>query len=278
MKKRLYIVTIVLLLIVFGVSAFHVVSYIIGSRQQASKYDEMAAALDAQDAAVSTAPSTPAQDPTAGTDSEPTVPVMEYVEDPIDEETGVLVRYLDFYKQNPDLVGWIKIEGTKLNYPVMQTPHDKDFYLKHNFEREYSDWGAIYAREECDIFKPSDNITIYGHTMKDGSMFACLHEYTDKAVWETNNVIFFDTIHERHVYQIFAVFTTTASLGEGFSYHQMEDAVDEADFNEFIATCKELSLYETGITPKYGEKTICLSTCEYSQDNGRLVVAAVRIY
>lgn len=273
MKKRLYIIIIVLLLIVFGISAFQVVSYIIGSRQQASKYEDMAAALDAQDA--STAPS---QDPTAATDPTVTEPEIVPTEDPIDEETGVLVRYLDFYKQNPDLVGWIKIEGTKLNYPVMQTPHDKDFYLKHNFEREYSDWGAIYAREECDIFKPSDNITIYGHTMKDGSMFACLHEYTDKAVWEANNVIFFDTIHERHVYQIFAVFTTTASIGEGFAYHQMEDAVDEEDFNEFIATCKDLAFYDTGITPKYGEKVICLSTCEYSQDNGRLVVAAVRIY
>lgn len=275
MKKRLYIIIIVLLLIVFGISAFQVVSYIIGSRQQASKYEDMAAALDAQDASAATASTAPSQDPTDPTVTEPEIVPTE---DPIDEETGVLVRYLDFYKQNPDLVGWIKIEGTKLNYPVMQTPHDKDFYLKHNFEREYSDWGAIYAREECDIFKPSDNITIYGHTMKDGSMFACLHEYTDKAVWEANNVIFFDTIHERHVYQIFAVFATTASIGEGFAYHQMEDAVDEEDFNEFIATCKDLAFYDTGITPKYGEKVICLSTCEYSQDNGRLVVAAVRIY
>ena len=271
MKKYLYIVTVVILLIVFGVSAFHVVSYIVGSQQQAAKYDDMAAQLDAQDAAAATAPSTQSQDPTAAT--EEFVPVTE----PTDPETGILTRYLDFYEQNPDMVGWIKIEGTKLNYPVMQTPHDKDYYLKHNFEREYSDWGAIYVREECDVFRPSDNVTIYGHTMKDGSMFACLHEYCYEEVWENNNVIFYDTLYERHVYQIFAVFTTTASLGEGFSYHQMEDAADEAEFNEFIATCKDLALYETGITPGYGEKIICLSTCEYSQDNGRLVVAAVRI-
>jgi len=274
MKKYLYIITIVLLLIVFGVSAFHVVSYIVGSQQQAAKYDDMAAQLDAQDATAGTSPSTPTQDTADVTEpSEEFVPV----EEPTDPETGILIRYLDFYEQNPDLVGWIKIEGTKLNYPVMQTPHDKDYYLDHNFEREHSDWGAIYAREECDVFRPSDNVTLYGHTMKDGSMFACLHEYTEKETWENNNVIFYDTIYERHIYQIFAVFTTTASLGEGFSYHQMEDAVDEADFNEFIATCKDLALYETGITPAYGEKVICLSTCEYSQDNGRLVVAAVRI-
>lgn len=274
MKKNLYIITIVVLLIVFGVSAFFVASYVINSRQQASKYDEMAAQLDAQDAAVATMPSEPAQDPT---DPAPTEAPIVPLEEPTDPETGILLRYLDFYKKNPDMVGWIKIEGTKLNYPVMQTPDNRDYYLKRNFEQEYSDWGAIYVREECDVFKPSDNVTIYGHTMKDGSMFACLHEYTEEEAWERNNVIFFDTIYERHIYQIFAVFDTTASLGEGFSYHRMENAEDEEAFNEFIATCKELAYYETGITPEYGEKVICLSTCEYTQENGRLVVAAVRI-
>lgn len=276
MKKYLYIITIVILLIVFGFSAFQVISYVAGSREQAAKYDDMAAQLEAQDATAGTTPSAPAQDPT-----DPTETTEEFLgaEDPTDPETGILTRYLDFYNRNPDMVGWIKIEGTKLNYPVMQTPHDKDFYLKHNFEREYSDWGAVYAREECDVFKPSDNVTLYGHTMKDGSMFACLHEYTEKEVWEGNNVIFYDTLYERHVYQIFAVFATTASMGEGFSYHRMEDAADEEEFNEFIATCKELAFYETGITPQYGEKVICLSTCEYIEypDHGRLVVAAVRI-
>ena len=270
MKKYLYIITIVILLIVFGVSAFHVISYVAGSQQQAAKYDDMAAQLDAQDAAAATAPSAPVQE-------NPTEAPIVPVEEPTDPETGILTRYLEFYEQNPDLVGWIKIEGTKLNYPVMQTPHEKDYYLKHNFERKYSEWGAIYVREECDVFRPSDNVTIYGHTMKDGSMFACLHEYCHYETWENNNVIFYDTLYERHIYQIFAVFVTTASLGEGFSYHQMEDAADEAEFNKFIATCKDLALYETGITPQYGEKVICLSTCEYSQDNGRLVVAAVRI-
>lgn len=275
MKKYLYIITIVLLLIVFGVSAFQVVSYVIGSRQQAAKFDEMAAAVDAANNQAQTQPTGAAQS-TEGT--APTAP-SEFTATPeaTDPDTGVLLCYADFYKQNPHMVGWIKIEGTKVNYPVMQTPEERDYYLKRDFDGEHSEWGCIYAREECDIWKPSDNVTLYGHTMKDGSMFAPLHEYVDKEVWEANNVIFFDTLYERHVYQIFAVFTTTASIGEGFSYHQMEDAVDEADFNEFIATCKELSLYETGITPVYGDKTICLSTCEYSQDNGRLVVAAYRI-
>ena len=268
MKKSLYIAAIVILLIVFAVSAFQVGSYIIESKRQQDEFDDLAAAVESAQAAA------------AAETTEATAETTESTEETVETTEGepvILPGYAALYEENPDMVGWIKIEGTKLNYPVMQTPHDKDFYLDHNFEREHSDAGCIYAREECDIFRPSDNITLYGHNMKNGSMFAALNAYVNKEAWEYNSYIFFDTLYEAHVYEIFSVFTTTASLGEGFSYHQMEDAADEEEFNDFIATCKELELYDTGITPKYGDKIICLSTCEYSQDNGRLVVAAYRI-
>ena len=113
--------------------------------------------------------------------------------------------------------------------------------------------------------------------MADGTMFAALNSYTNKNTWDRNSLIFFDTLTEYHTYKIFAVFKTSANVGEGFSYHQFVDADNEAEFDEFVKTCKDLAFYDTGITPKYGDKLICLSTCEYSQDNGRLVVAAVRI-
>ena len=159
----------------------------------------------------------------------------------------------------------------------MQTPDDPNFYLKKNFSGDYSSHGCIYAREECDLLEPSDNVTIYGHNMMDGSMFAGLHKYTNKAKWEENSLIIFNNLYEYHVYKIFAVFKTTASMDEGFRYHQFVNADSEEDFDQFIAECKELSFYETGITPVYGDKVICLSTCEYTLANGRLVVAAVRI-
>ena len=108
-------------------------------------------------------------------------------------------------------------------------------------------------------------------------MFAALHSYIDKETWDENPFIQFDTLYENHEYEIFAVFKTTASLGEGFKYHQFEDAESEEEFNNFIATCKELAFYDTGLTPQYGDKIICLSTCEYTLENGRLVVAAYRI-
>ena len=266
MKKSVYTLIVVLLVLVFGVSAFFVGRYIVQSRAQAEKN---AALAQLKESAKETQPTVEA---TEETEPEATFGAVEVL-----DENGMLVEYGEIYAQNPDLVGWIRIDGTKMDYPVMQTPDDRDYYLKRDFYHNYSDWGTIYAREECDINLPSDNITLYGHNMRDGSMFAVIHKYINKEVWEQNPLIFFDTLYEYHTYEIFSVFKTTATVGEGFKYHNMIDAESKEEFDQFIATCKDLSFYETGVTPVYGDKIICLSTCEYTLDNGRLVVAAVRI-
>lgn len=277
MKKFLYTMLIILLVIVFGVSAYQVGSYFLESKKQAERFGDLASIVaNAKEAAVAETAGSP--EATQPQESQPgeTQPQEPTQTEPT--EPSMLPGYAELYEINPDLVGWIKIEGTRIDYPVMQTSVDnKDYYLRRNFDKEDSTQGCIYVREECDVFAPSDNLTLYGHNMKDGSMFAALHKYQDKATWENNSLIFFDTLYEYHVYKIFSVFITTTSIGEGFSYHQMVEANSEEDFNEFIANCKELALYDTGITPVYGDKIICLSTCEYTQTNGRLVVAAVRI-
>lgn len=264
--KIIYTVVIVILLIIFSVSAIYVGRYFYEANQQQSEYDDLAAIVES------------IQNESRPQDS--TTPVNRGADE--DGETGpkelvILPEYQALYEMNSDLVGWLKIEGTRINYPVMQTPNEKDYYLYRNFNKIKSSRGCIYVREECDVFQPSDNLTLYGHHMVDGSMFAGLWEYQRQAYWESHDIIIFDTLSEYHTYRIFAVFKTTASLDEGFPYHRFVDAGSEEEFNEFIATCKELSLYDTGITPVYGDKIICLSTCEYSQRNGRFVVAAVRI-
>lgn len=264
MKKLVYTLTVILLLLVFCISAYFVGSYIVESREQAQKN---AALAELKNSIKDTE-----SEETQQTDPEGTFGAAE-----IRDENGMLVEYGEIYAKNPDLVGWIRIDGTALDNPVMQTPDNPNYYLDHDFDGNSSAWGAVYAREECDVNLPSDNITLYGHNMRDGSMFASLNSYTEKSTWENNPLIFFDTLYEYHVYKIFAVFKTSANIGEGFTYHNMIDASNKADFDDFISTCKELSFYDTGITPEYGDNVICLSTCEYTLNNGRLVVAAVRI-
>ena len=262
MKKVLFTVTIVLLLAAFGISAFLVGSYLLEGKEQEEKYNNLAEIVaDAQ---------TETRETTAATETDSTAETTE-------PEPTMIPGYAEIYEMNNHTVGWIKIEGTQLDYPVMQTPDNPNYSLQRDFYGKDSSRGCIYAREVCDLNEPSDNITIYGHNMADGSMFAALNAYVNKSAWENNSLIFFDTLTEYHTYKIFAVFKTSANIGEGFSYHQFVDAESEEEFNEFVATCKELSFYDTGITPVYGDKMICLSTCEYTLDNGRLVVAAVRI-
>lgn len=194
-----------------------------------------------------------------------------------EEEHTILPEYSQLYLDNTDLVGWIEIEGTRINYPVMQTPGDEEYYLHSSFDKEYSKRGCIFLKESCNVFEPSDNIIIYGHNMRDDSMFGELDNYTKKSYWQEHRYITFNTLLEHHSYEIIAVFKTTTSVGKGFKYQQFVDAESEEAFNEFVATCKELSFYDTGVTAEYGDKLITLSTCEYTLTNGRLVIVAKRI-
>ena len=268
MKKTLYTVTLVLLIAVFLVSGIMVVNYFVESKAQAEEFEKLQQLKE--ESATKPTETKPLPTETQGTDPMETEPQGP-------TEPQILPDYSEIVKLNSDMAGWITMEGTEIDYPVMHTPQEPNLYLKKNFNREYSAHGCIYAREECDLNEPSDNITLYGHNMMDGSMFAALHKYASKDKWDENPLIIFNTLYEYHTYKIFAVFKTEASMDAGFRYHQFVDAEDEADFNDFIEECKKLSFYDTGITPVYGDKIICLSTCEYTLANGRLVVAAVRI-
>lgn len=263
LKKIAFYATLLLLIVIILTSSTYIWRYLHDAQQQSQRYDDLASIVDN-----GRRETLPPKDPL------PTVDGSAADEEPAEPE--MLPGYAELYALNSDIVGWLEIPDTPVNYPVMQTPTSPEYYLYRNFDREHNAHGCLFAREDCDIKTPSDNITIYGHHMLDGSMFACLSKYTKKSYWETHSTLSFDTLTERHTYTVFAVFKTTASIGEGFPYHRFVNAKDEADFDDFVATCKKLAFYDTGITPAYGDKLICLSTCEYTLTNGRLVVVAVR--
>lgn len=275
-QKAFYYGALTFFALVFLGSAIYIGNYMVQSYRSKSEYDDLAARLESIRNAMTQGPTAPPVIP----GPPPTDPDGNLIptDPPAPTEPVMLPDYAPFYQINNDLVGWITVPDTKINYPVMQTGSDrKDFYLKHNFDKKWSDWGAIYIREECDTAAPSDNITVYGHHMKDGSMFAGLDKYKKEAFWKDHQTFSFDTLYERHTYQIFAVFKTSGSYGVGFPYHLFVDAADQADFDRFVSQIKKMSFYDTGITAEYGDKLLCLSTCEYSQDNGRFVVVAKRI-
>lgn len=130
-----------------------------------------------------------------------------------------------------------------------------------------------YMQENCDL-EQSDNVVIYGHHMKNGSMFSDLCKYESEDFYQEHKTVHFDTLADFGEYEIVAAFKTVAYSQEGFKYYHFVNAEDEAAFDEFIAECKSLALYDTGVTAEYGDKLITLSTCEYSRTNGRMVIVA----
>ena len=208
-------------------------------------------------------------------DETPPADVPQKTESPQSEQTA-FEKYAAVYEQNSDFVGWISIDGTNIDYPVMQTVDNPNYYLKRNFEKQYSDYGVPYVQENCD-FEFSDNCVIYGHHMNNGTMFADLCKYADEDFYREHKTIRFDTLSGFGEYEIVAAFKTIAYSEQGFKYYHFTRADSAEDFDAYIAKCKELAVYDTGVTAEYGDRLITLSTCEYSRQNGRMVVVAKKI-
>lgn len=194
----------------------------------------------------------------------------------IASQSSVQPTSRNLYLENSDMVGWILIEDTNIDYPVMQTPADPNYYLKHDFERNYTDYGCPFMQADCDALAPSDNLIIYGHNMKDGSMFADLSKYRSKDFWQSHKTVRFDTARGSCAYEIFAVIHTTvqADATDAFPFYRFVNAVAPEDFADYVSACQSRVLYDTGISAEYGDKLLTLSTCDNITDDGRLLVIA----
>lgn len=185
--------------------------------------------------------------------------------------------YRKLKESNGDLVGWVRIDNTPIDYPVMQTPDDPDFYLTHGFEKNRSVYGMIYMDARCRLDGSCSNYLLYGHHMKNGSMFASLDKYGSEDYYKENPVIRFDTLDECGTWEIFAVFKISAS-GLVEEKAAMLTAGTEENYNALVEYAKAHSFYDTGITPEWPETLLTLATCEYTQKDGRLLVIARRAY
>lgn len=193
------------------------------------------------------------------------------------QEENNKINIQKLYEENNDFVGWLKIEDTNINYPIMQTEIErKDYYLKRNFYKEYSSLGTPYIAEYCNILN-SDNVIIYGHHITKNKMFGELENYKNKEFYKNHKIINFNTIYGEINYEIISVFKTIVYEEDTFKYYDFVKAENKEEYYNFINKCEELSLYETEKTARYGDKLLTLSTCEYSNKNGRLVIVAKMI-
>lgn len=184
--------------------------------------------------------------------------------------------YRSLKEQNEDMVGWVRIEGTRIDYPVVQTPDQPDYYLRRDFNKNNSNYGIPYMAETCIYEEPGTNLLIYGHHMKNGGMFAALQNYTEEAFYRQHPYIQFDTVEQAGSYEIVAVVKVDAAR-DATPWKELLFPGDEAVFQGAWQVFEGQSFYPTGVVPEYGERLLALVTCEYTLEDGRLMVVAREI-
>ena len=203
------------------------------------------------------------------------------------KEVTILEEYAKYYEINPDTVGYVEIYPW-IGCPVVQTT-DNDYYLMHNFYKEVTNFGTIFADYEVPITSESTpgNIVIYGHNLLTRNMFEPLSYYrrglpnqSGFEFFKDNYLINFDTLYEKNQYIIFAVFltNTTENWGEVFKYQNCVNFGTKKEFDSYVAECLDRSYYYSGIDLEYGDELITLSTCDFScLSEMRMVIVARKL-
>lgn len=215
---------------------------------------------------------------TPETPETPETPVIHYDDDTADTLPDILPEYQTLYSLNKRLIGWVKIDDTYIDYPVLQTVNN-DYYLNHNFDQEEDKNGSIFLDKDCSIYPRSTNLILYGHHMRSGRMFGQLNKYSSEKFYKEHKYIQFDTIYEKGTYEVMYVFRSKIYEESEivFKYYQFTDAVSETEFESNMKQMADMSLYDTGVNAGYGDELLTLSTCDYYTSDGRFVVVAKKI-
>lgn len=196
-----------------------------------------------------------------------------------DSKTGMLLENSALYEVNGDIVGWLTISNSLIDYPVMQTQEQEDYYLYRDFYKNKNKNGCLIMDKDSKVTsedenKNSDIFIIYGHNMKTGAMFGKLEEYATYEYQKKHSIINFETLYIKLEYEVMTAFYSEVFDKDEncFKYYETTDFKNENEFKDWYTNVKKLGIYDTGITAEYGDRFIVLSTCSYHKDNGRFVV------
>lgn len=186
--------------------------------------------------------------------------------------------YKKLQSDNEDMVGWINIPDTSIDLPVMQSPEDADFYLTHDFNQKDSAFGTPYLDAKCDL-ESDDNLIIYSHNVRNNQMFGALKAYTSEKYAKKHRAITLDLLTVQESYEVVGVFTAEVSKGakKVFDYRTGIDCKDNAEFTSFMQKYKDNAVVTLDDALSQSDKLLMLSTCEYTHEDGRLVVLAKRV-
>lgn len=187
--------------------------------------------------------------------------------------------YTDSFLANEDMTAWLVVPGTNIDYPVMWTPWDENYYLYRDFDKKDNANGSLILDTDSSLDPLTTNLIIHGHNMKSGAMFGNLTDFEDEDYYKDHNQIILYTKECQKNYEIIAVFRSQVykKTDDVFKFYKFFQANTEEEFNDFYDNIKDLSIYDTGVTAKFGDNFITLSTCVYHVTNGRFVVVAKEV-
>ncbi len=187
----------------------------------------------------------------------------------------MLAKLEKIYQKNSDTIGWLKIKGTDINYPVMQIVGDNSYYLKHNFDKEEDKNGSLFLDGRNDFVNRDTNLIIYGHNMRSGAMFGTLKSYLDESYYKAHKTISFDTLYEKQAYKVVGVGLSKVAYqdDESFRYYDFLNADSKEEFDQIVKKLNKLSVYGK-IDISYGDELLTLSTCNSYVEDGRMFVIA----
>ncbi|WP_458458815.1 class B sortase [Pseudobutyrivibrio sp.] len=195
------------------------------------------------------------------------------------EDREILPELADLYAENPDLVGILEVVGTDINYPVVQTPSEPEYYLRRDFYGKDSTAGTLFVDYRCDIVNPTTNTIIYGHNMRSGTMFGGLKRYLKQDYYQSHKTIIFKTLYEEQEYEIVGVGLSAVGYDddENYKYYDFINAVTGSELKEFLDNIQSLSVYDETIDISATDKILTLSTCNTYTEDGRMFVVAKRV-
>ncbi|MCR5641159.1 MAG: class B sortase [Lachnospiraceae bacterium] len=242
------------------------------AREAREKQEEQAGSAEAEDRLADTNTS-------IGVEKEPDADPFAR-ENPVDPSTlTVLPEYEEFLAQNPDLVGWLTIQGTNVDYPVVQKADDNEYYLNHSFDYSENSAGSIYVDYRSDIVNPNTNTMVYGHNMKNGTMFGSLKNYLEEDFFKEYRYIQFNTIYEHRLYQVVCVGLSDVAYQDedSYRYYDFIQANNMEEWEAFVSNVESLAIYKSDITLAPEDEILTLSTCNSYTEDGRLFIVAKRI-
>lgn len=212
--------------------------------------------------------------------SKPEQEILESIQVvPTETESKRQLQLKELQKENEDIVAWLEIEDTNISYPVVQGQNN-EYYMTHDYNKNYSEDGALFLDKDYSFQVPYTNLLIYGHNNQNGKMFSGLEKFKKEDYYNEHQIIRFTTAEEDVEYEIIATFYSRVYYTHEtnvFRYYYFLNAENEQQFNEYVGNAKKASVYDTGKTAKYGDQLLTLSTCSYHTEDGRFVVVAKKV-